>query len=92
MRRWDKFLLSEGDMPWLIHLTGRKIQRSATKSERYKRGGDVQSRQNRQENSEESMEEDDYKADIWYILPTPYSTPTNTRSQSLFVLTCHFLI
>ena len=59
----------------MIHLTGRKIQRSATEGERHKRGGNVQSRQNRQENSEESMEEDDYETNIWYILPTPYPTP-----------------
>ena len=58
-------------MQWLMDLTGSKIQRSAAKGKRHKRGGDVQSCQNGQENSEERVEEDDYKADIWYTSYTP---------------------
>ena len=82
MRRWDRSLLRKGDMQKLIHPTGRKIQCSAAQSEGNKRGGDVQSGQNRQENSEESVEEDDYKADIWYILP--YTPPVLHQVQGLY--------
>ena len=65
----------------MIHLPGRKIQRSAPQSERYKRGGNVQSSQDRQEDSEESVEEDDYETDIRYI--HPYTMPY-TRNESMY--------
>ncbi len=59
------------DKQWLMDLTGSKIQRSVAEGEGYKRGGDVQGCQNGQENSEKRVEEDDYKADIWYASYTP---------------------
>ena len=78
-------LLLGRDMQWLIDLAGSKIQRSATQGEGYKRGGDVQGCQNGQENSKESVEEDDYKADIWHASHFP---PLHLRPE--LVLTCHF--
>ena len=74
-------------MQWLMDLTGSKIQRSAAQGEGYKRGGDIQSCQNRQENSEESVEENDYKADIWYAC---YTLPLHQGPGP--VLTCHLLV
>ena len=74
-------------MRWLIGLTGSKVQRSAAQGEGYKRGGDVQGCQNGQENGEERMEEDDYKADIWYASYTP---PLHQGPG--LVLTCHSLV
>ena len=68
-------------MRWLIGLTGSKVQRPAAEGERYKRGGDVQSCQDRQEDSEERVEEDDYKTDIWYASSTPHP---NTRGRSMY--------
>ena len=88
MRRWDKFLLRGRITQWLIHLTGSQIQRSPAESEGYKRGRNVQGRQNRQEDSEERVEEDDYKADIWYA---SYNPPPVHQGPEL-VLTCHSLV
>ena len=74
-------------MRWLIGLTGSKVQRSAAQGQGYKRGGDVQGCQNGQENGEERMEEDDYKADIWYA-----SYPPPLHQGPEHVLTCHSLV
>ena len=68
-------------MRWLIHPTGSKIQRSPAKSEGYKRGRNVQGCQNRQENSKEGVEEDDYKAHIWYASYHPPTRTPGTRAS-----------